>query len=363
MRTTPLTPRRIRAHSRLMHFVFSRRSGDPLHTVAMSSEHCAAPTPTRRRRRRVITVGVCAMLVLGVVGVFAVRPDVRRFVTYRFSARSPAPLDLGVAMAPTASEAAPVRLAVAGDVGTGDEAEIRTASTMDAVEGSVDYDALLLLGDNVYPDGDPAYLTRTVFDPFSEVLDGDTQLLSVLGNHDVQNGNGDAQAAALGMPDRWYSTTIDDVLVVSLDSTRPDDPEQLAWLTETLKGSDATWNIAMMHHPAYSGGYHGSSLDVREAFSPIFEKYGVQLVLAGHDHDYQRSQLIDGVTYVVSGAAAKLREARRADFSEVAWSVHHFVDIGIWPDRLELRAIDQNGNVFDEATLTPQTEMPSVGAG
>ena len=328
----------------------------------MSSEDCAAPTSTRRRRGRVIAVGVAALLMFGAVGVFAVRPDVRRFVTYRFSAHSSAPLSLGIATAPTESEAAPVRLAVAGDVGTGDEAEIRTATTMDAIEGSVDYDALLLLGDNVYPAGDPAHVTWTVFDPFSEVLDRGTQLLSVLGNHDAQNGNGDAQAAALGMPGRWYSTNIDDVLVVSLDSTRPDDPEQLAWLTETLKGSDATWKIAMMHHPAYSGGYHGSSLDVREAFSPIFEQYGVQLVLAGHDHDYQRSRLIDGITYVVSGAAAKVREARRADFSEVAWSVHHFVDIGIWPDRLELRAIDQNGNVFDEATLTPMTEMSSAGS-
>jgi len=345
------------------HVIFSLRSGNPMHTVLVSSEDCTVPAPAGRRRSRVIAVGVAALFVLGVVGVFAVRPDVRRSVTYRFSAHSPAPLDLGIATSPTASEAAPVRLAVAGDVGTGDEAELRTASAMDAVEGGVDYDALLLLGDNVYPAGDPAQVTRTVFDPFADVLDGGTQLLAVLGNHDVQNGNGDAQAAALGMPGRWYSTTIGDVLVVSLDSTRPDDPEQLAWLAEILEASDATWKIAMMHHPAYSGGYHGSSLDVRETFSPIFEQYGVQLVLAGHDHDYQRSTPIDGVTYVVSGAAAKTREARRAEFSEVAWSVHHFVDIGIWPDRLELRAIDQNGNVFDEVNLTPRTDMTSQGAG
>lgn len=321
----------------------------------MGSEHDVASTPTKRRRRLRIAVGVSALLVVGVVGVFALRSDVRRFVSYRLATHSPAPLSLEAATAPPSSGAAPVRLAVAGDVGTGGDAELRTASAMDAIEGGADYDALVLLGDNVYPSGDPAQLTRTVFDPFEDVLDGGTRLMAVLGNHDVQHGNGDAQVEALGMAARWYATTIDDVLVVSLDSTRPDDPDQLAWLTETLEASDATWKIATMHHPAYSGGYHGSSLDVRDSFSPIFERYGVQLVLAGHDHDYQRSQPIDGVTYVVSGAAAKTREARRASFSVAAWSVHHFVDIGIWPDRLELRAIDQDGNVFDEVTLQPVT--------
>jgi 3',5'-cyclic AMP phosphodiesterase CpdA len=337
--------------------VFSWRSGDLEHTVVMGFEDDVAPAPTKRRRLLRITVGVSALLVVGVVGIFALRSDMRRFVSYQFATHSPAPVSLGTAAAPASSEAAPVRLAVAGDVGTGDEAELRTASAMDDVEGGVDYDALLLLGDNVYPSGDPTQVSRTVFDPFKDVLDGGTRLLAVLGNHDVQNGNGDAQAAALGMASRWYSTTIEDVLVVSLDSTRPDDPEQLAWLAETLQSSDATWKIATMHHPAYSGGYHGSSLDVREAFSPIFERYGVQLVLAGHDHDYQRSQSINGVTYVVSGAAAKTREARRADFSVAAWSVHHFVDMGIWPDRLVLRAIDQTGNVFDEVTLMPMAPL------
>ena len=51
------------------------------------------------------------------------------------------------------------------------------------------------------------------------------------------------------------------------------------------------------------------------------------------------------------------REARRADFSVAAWSVHHFVDMGIWPDRLVLRAIDQTGNVFDEVTLMPMAPL------
>lgn len=246
-----------------------------------------------------------------------------------------------------------VRLAAAGDVGTGDEAAHRTAATMDDQEAEGDYHAVLLLGDNVYPNGDPNELERTVFGPFAAVLDNGTQLLAALGNHDVRDGNADAHREAIGMPARWYATRIDDVLIVTLDSTRPDDAGQREWLQQTLASSDAPWTIAIMHHPPYSGGSHGSSIDVRDAFTPTFERHGVQLVLAGHDHDYQRSEPINGVTYLVSGGGAKLRAAGYADFTAVAWSTHHYLDIAVWDDRMVVRPIDHDGREFDRMVLNP----------
>lgn len=253
---------------------------------------------------------------------------------------------------PIASDEPPqVRLAVAGDVGTGDVAAWATAAVVDRYETEREYDALVLLGDNVYPDGDPDEVDRTVFEPFADVLDGSTRMLAVLGNHDVRDGNATAQAAALGMPGRWYATHLDGVLVVSLDSTLADDPAQLAWLESTLAEAEAEWIVATMHHPMYSAGWHGSSVDVRARFEPIFEAYGVDLVLAGHDHDYQRSVPLDGISYVVSGGAAKLRRTDRADFTAVSWSTHHFVDLLVWPDRIEGRAVDHDGRVFDTFTL------------
>ncbi len=245
------------------------------------------------------------------------------------------------------------RLAAIGDVGTGDDRERATTAAMDRVEGDLELDALLLLGDNVYPSGDPDRVAATVFRPLGPVLDGGTELVPVLGNHDVRHDNGDRQAAALGMPGRWYSTVVDDALIVALDSTRPQDPDQLAWLRAALEADSARWTIVIMHHPPYSAGYHGSSRDVRDAFSPLFERFGVDLVLSGHDHDYQRSEPIGGVTYVVSGGGAKTRRTGRADFTEVSWSTHHFVDLAVWPDRLELRAVDQDGREFDHTTLRP----------
>lgn len=246
-----------------------------------------------------------------------------------------------------------LHLAVAGDVGTGDQAAHRTAAVIDRYEVEDPYDALVLLGDNVYPDGDPKELGRTVFDPFAGVLDGETSLLAVLGNHDVDDGYAAEHAATIGMPDRWYATTIGNTLIIGLDSNQPENPDQREWLAETLRSSDARWKIAAMHHPPYSGGSHGSSLDVRSAFSPLFEQYGVQLVLAGHDHDYQRSEPINDVTYVVSGAAAKLRSAGFDEFTEVALSRLHFLDVTASSDRLTVRAVDQEGLLIDSFVLDP----------
>ena len=253
-----------------------------------------------------------------------------------------------------------VRLAVVGDVGTGEADEIAIAELVARLGRTDPFDGLVLLGDNVYPNGDPARLDATVFDPFAEVLDAGARLLPVLGNHDVQDGNGPGQVEGLGMPGRWYATEIGPVLFVGLDSTLVDDAGQLEWLNATLEGSSAEFILVAMHHPAFSAGYHGSESSVQESWVPILEQHHVDLVLAGHDHDYQRSVPIGGVTYVVSGGGAKLRPTGRSDFTAYSASVLHFVDVGIWNDRIELRAISQDG-MFDEFTIwsSDATELPA----
>lgn len=289
--------------------------------------------------------GTLVVFVLAASG-FAVRPDVGRFVWWSLTKHTGAP-EVTWALEPLADDPPAVRIAIAGDVGTGGEEAWQTAAAMDGLEDDVAYDALVLLGDNVYPNGDPARLDAAVFDPFAGVLDGRTRLLPVLGNHDVEDGHGDAHAARIGMPARWYATQLGDVLIVSLDSTRAAEEAQQQWLEHVLAATDARWRIATMHHPPYSGGYHGSDDDARDAFVPILRRHGVQLVFAGHDHDYQRNDPGDGITYVVSGGAAKLRAAGGADFTDATWSTHHFVDLAVWSDHIELRAIDQHGRVFD----------------
>ena len=243
-----------------------------------------------------------------------------------------------------------VRIGAAGDVGTGSDTEWATASLMDRAEDSVEFDALLLLGDNVYPHGDPERLADTVFDPFGGVLDGDTVLLGVLGNHDVEQGNALGQVQGLGMPWRWYAETFGDVLIVILDSTQPESRQQISFLEDTLAASNAKWTIVALHHPPYSAGSHGSDLPTREAFESIFVAYGVDLVLSGHEHDYQRSRPIDGTTYVVSGGAAKLRPTGSASFTEFSASAFHFVTLDVWDDRIVVSAFSRDG-LLDRAVL------------
>jgi hypothetical protein len=246
-----------------------------------------------------------------------------------------------------------LHLAVVGDVGDSGPRLDATAGAIARLGAARPYDALLLLGDNVYPTGDPARLPDTVFGPFRDVLAQGSELLAIVGNHDAKEGHADAQMDALGMPGRWWAREYGDVLVVGLDSNAPADPDQHAFLVDALATTDARWRIVALHHPPYSAGYQGSAEAVRDAFAPVFARYGVQLVLSGHDHDYQRSRPIDGVTYVVTGGAAGTRRTGEASFTAVSFSWHHFVDVAVFRDRLVVRAVNQDARVADEAVLRP----------
>jgi hypothetical protein len=90
----------------------------------------------------------------------------------------------------------------------------------------------------------------------------------------------------------------------------------------------------------------------------VFERYGVQLVLSGHDHDYQRSRPIEGITYVVSGAASGTRRTGEETFTAVSWSWLHFVELGVFPDRLVVRSVSPDLRVADEAVIPPDRAPP-----
>ncbi len=244
------------------------------------------------------------------------------------------------------------RLAVVGDVGHPSSELDATVAGLARAAAHRRFDALALLGDNVYPDGDPALVQQAVMDPFAPLLTSGVSPLAVLGNHDVEAGHGDEIVRRLGMPARWYAKALGSALFVALDSTQPYCREQRAWLATTLAQARAEWVIVALHHPPYSAGWHGSEHRVRRAVVPLFRRFGVDLVLAGHEHDYQRSKPLAGVTYVISGAATHLRPTGRARFTAASRSVHHFLDLRISTDRLELLAIDHRGDAFDGLALS-----------
>lgn len=276
---------------------------------------------------------------------------------YAFGLRDsdePVPSRVAGEEVPPVGDAPLVRLAVAGDTGTGDAAQAATVDEMlDQVQGQTPYDALVLLGDLVYEDGDLDEVDTAVTEPFSPLTAQGTELVPVLGNHDYKSGEQDEILIELGRERPWYVERVGPVRIVALDSEHADDPEQRRWLEQVLAKPQpaGTWTITAMHHPAYSAGHHGSTAEVQESWVPLFARYDVPLVLAGHDHDYQRSLPLDDVIYVVSGGGAKLRPTGAEDFTAVSASVLHYLDLLVYTRRIVGRAIDQSGNLVDQFTI------------
>ena len=102
--------------------------------------------------------------------------------------------------------------------------------------------------------------------------------------------------------EQYYTYAIKNVRFFALDSNKVDQKE-LAWLDNALKTAQEDWKICYFHHPLYSdGGRHGSAVDVRVLFEPIFLNDGVNVVFAGHDHIYERLTPQKGIYYFVEGA-------------------------------------------------------------
>ncbi|MDP9072293.1 MAG: metallophosphoesterase [Actinomycetota bacterium] len=95
----------------------------------------------------------------------------------------------------------------------------------------------------------------------------------------------------------------------------------------------------VLHHPPYSSGKHGSTPGARERLEPILARHDVDLVLAGHDHHYERTHPIDGVTYVVSGGGCKTTAAGRSRFTVVSESTLQFLLVDITGDRLVVTCV------------------------
>ena len=313
----------------------------------LAPERRAVPAPRRRVRARAVVAVLVALALLVPVVMYP-----RQIWSLATHWRGAPQVTWEVPPLVGPDDAA-LRITVLGDLGdSGGDHRAVTGTLVDLARDRPP-DVVLLLGDNVYPHGDPSRLPELVFEPLAPVLRAGAELRAVLGNHDVLDGNGDAQIAALGMPGRWWAVERGDVLLIGLDSTRPRDAEQRAFLERTLATTSARWRIVALHHPPYSAGYQGSNRTVRELFTPVFARYGVQLVLSGHDHDYQRSVPLAGVTYVVSGGGGGSRRTGTRSFTDVAWATPHLTSLAVHDDRLVLWAVDSSGRLFDEAVLRP----------
>lgn len=261
---------------------------------------------------------------------------------------------LGFRTAPRPNDQAPVSFVAFGDSGL---ASVDQDAVFAQMQG-VPFDLALGTGDMAYGSGTLEQLEQTFFAVYEPML-ASIALYPTPGNHDYKTADAAPFREVFALPDnggpsnaeRRYSFDWGDVHFVSIDRQALNE-EQAAWLAWDLERNDRPWTIVFTHQSPYSSGEHGSSMAFRQLFSPILEQHGVQLVLAGHDHDYERSEVINGVTYVVTGGGGRgTRPVGHSSFTAFSVAVMHFVYVRIEGQELRLYAIDATGQTFDFARI------------
>jgi hypothetical protein len=107
-----------------------------------------------------------------------------------------------------------------------------------------------------------------------------------------------------------------------------------------------------MHKPPYSSGGHGSDTSLRKALEPVLVKHRVQLVLAGHDHNYERMLPQQGVHHVVTGGGGVgTRPVGESAFTAFSEDVIHFMVAEVRGDQMMLHAVDATGTQFDSVII------------
>jgi 3',5'-cyclic AMP phosphodiesterase CpdA len=250
-----------------------------------------------------------------------------------------------------------------GDNGSGGRQAMAVAERMAETYRHRPFGNVVLLGDISYYGNFADRYDDVFVRPMRPLLDAGVTFDLAIGNHDAGLRYSDtgfeeieAEVDLLGTPGRYYMQTYGPADVFLLDSSIPGlfgsgSTEQLEWLDDTLASATSQWRIVAMHHPPYSSGRHGSTRWAQEWVVPILERHHVDLVLAGHDHDYERTIPLDGITYVVSGGGCKTTKVGQSRFTEVSGRILEFLHVEIDGDRLTGRCIQPQGQVFDEFEL------------
>jgi parallel beta-helix repeat protein len=217
--------------------------------------------------------------------------------------------------APTPAPPGSIRFAVIGDYGAAGQPEQDVANLVK----SWDPDFVITTGDNNYPDGTAQTIDQNIGQYYHEFIYPYTgsygagattnRFFPSLGNHDWHTPNAQPYLDYFALPgnERYYDFVWGPVHFFAIDSDgqEPDGKTstsaQAAWLQNQLTASTAPWQLVYMHHPPYSSGAnHGSTSDLQWPY----QAWGADMVLAGHDHTYERI-LQDGMPYFVNGLGGR----------------------------------------------------------
>lgn len=255
---------------------------------------------------------------------------------------------IGFRTAPGADSDRPVRVLAFGDSGGGGSDQRALAAEM----FDVPFELIIHTGDVAYDNGTIAQFEDNVFGVYTELF-RHIPFYPAAGNHDYETLRGAPFRDVFALPgtEQWYSYDWGRVHFAALDTESAIGP-QIEWLDADLAASPLPWKIVYLHKPPYSSGEHGSDVGLRAALAPILARHGVQLVLAGHDHDYERIAPQDGVSYIVTGGGGRgTRPVGASPFTAFATDVIHYVYFEVTGDELVLHAIDATGTEFDSLVV------------
>ncbi len=277
--------------------------------------------------------------------------------------------DVSFDLALTATSQTTTRFAAIGDFGMGDEHEAAVANLV----RNWDPDFVITVGDNNYPRGEAGTIDDHIGRDYQDFMSpytgnygsgsptGQNRFWPSLGNHDWLTPGAQPYLDYFQLPgnERYYTFLRGNVdfFVLDSDPNEPDgtrsDSRQAAWLRDKLAESTACWRVVYFHHAPYSSSTHGQEQPVLTMRWP-FKQWGASVVLAGHDHTYERLQ-VDGLTYFVNGlgGAGKYAFPNIVPGSQVRYN-------GDWGamlieadnQRMTFSFITQAGAVIDTSTLT-----------
>jgi hypothetical protein len=308
-----------------------------------------------------------------------------------------------------------IRAWILGDCGTANENQRNVRDAYYNFSQDFRTDMILFLGDNAYINGTDLEYQYALFEDMYEDILQNTVSFSCIGNHDGHTADSNSQwgpyydifnlptnAEAGGVPsgtEAYYSYNYGNIHFIVLDSYETDrgiNSPMYNWLDYDLSQSLSDWNVALWHHPPYTKGSHnsdistdsdGSMKEMRENFLPLIESYGVDLVLSGHSHSYERSYFVhghydfswtlteemildngngqidgdgeykkigtrDGTVYVVTGSSGKKsggslnHPVMYASLNTLGSTVMEVID-----NELGLQFINDNGEVADHFTI------------
>ncbi|MDP8959979.1 MAG: metallophosphoesterase [Actinomycetota bacterium] len=213
--------------------------------------------------------------------------------------------------------------------------------------------AIITTGDNFYTDDVEAVWDR----PFGWVEKDRIPVWPSWGNHDLETAERRRLVEEeLSPPGRWYARDLGQATVMILDGNQPSDAGQLGWLENMLASRVQRPVIVVAHQPPLSCSEHGSTPVLQELWVPLLERFAAELVLSGHDHNYQRFRQ-SGITYVVTGGGGAglyaMEACPRGTPPPLAAddAHHHFLVLSVTEDLIQVEARAADGQVLDRFSV------------